>query len=298
MLRLLLLFCLINSFAFAQNKSRDAGHLIYLLGRDTTMAGSYSLHGSDFYIEVVARPNVSVTKISGSLNHKGELQTAQGYTYKPVPGKDSQMIVQYNLYMRNDSTIIEQTRGKDVTTQRFAGQGMTANGIGVAFRYVLPFWPHYAPKKLGDSIVSAHLTLGTNKRLTITRTAPDKLYAGSTVMGMMTLQLDKKGKLASINALGSSWNVTALVTGPINLHQLAERYALEEQHGIGIKIINAADSVFAKLNDASVKIYYSRPQVRGRTIFGSIVPWGKWWRTGANAATRMVIDRPVYFDGK
>jgi hypothetical protein len=295
-LSLLTLFIAANAIAQKQNK--DAGYLIYLLGNDTTMAGSYSLNGNDFDITVVARPSVSVTKLKGSLNAKGEIISADGYGYKPVPGKDSQLLITYKLYLRNDSTIIEQKRGNDVSTQRFAGAGLTANGIGVAFRYVLPFWPYYTPKKVGDSLVSAHLTLGTNKRLTVTRTAKDKLYAGSTVMGMVTLYLDKNGRLSSIDGIGSSWNVTGKVTGPIDLDQLANRYALEEQSGGGLKIINRLDSVATNVNGANIKIVYSRPQVRNRTIFGSVVPWNRWWRTGANSATRITIDKPLIFDGK
>jgi hypothetical protein len=172
---------------------------------------------------------------------------------------------------------------------------MTANGIGAAFRYVLPFWSHYAPRRVGDSVTSGHLTLGMNKKLTITRTAPDKLYAGSSVMGMLTLHLDKNGKVDFIDGIGSSWNVTARVVPALNLEQLATRYAREEQAGAGLRPINQADSVFASIDNASIKVYYSRPQVRGRTIFGSVVPWGRFWRTGANAATRLVTDRPLYF---
>lgn len=296
MLRILLLL-LISTTAYTQ-KPKESGYLIYLLGNDTTMAGSYSLNKNDFDITVVARPPVSVTKLKGSLNQKGEIISAEGYSYKPVPGKDSQLLVTYKLFLRNDSTIIEQKRGNDVTTQRFAGAGLTANGIGVAFRYVLPFWPHYAPKKVGDSLVSAHLTLGTNKRLTVTRTAKDKLYAGSTVMGMVTLYLDKKGRLSYIDGIGSSWNVTGKVTGPIDLVQLANRYALQEQNNAGLGVINKPDSISSNINGTNIKIVYSRPQVRNRTIFGSVVPWNRWWRTGANAATRITIDKPLIFDGK
>jgi hypothetical protein len=296
MLRILMLL-MISITTFAQ-KPKEAGYLIYLLGNDTTMAGSYSLTGNNYDITVVARPSVSVTKLKGSLNDKGEIISAEGYSYKPVSGKDSQLIITYKLYLRNDSTIIEQKRGADVTTQRFAGAGLTANGIGVAFRYFLPFWPVYAPKKVGDSAVSAHLTLGTNKRLTVTRISKDKLYAGSTVMGMVTLYLDKNGRLNYIDGIGSSWNVTGKVTGPINLDELANRYALEEQNGGGLKVINKADSVAANVNGTNIKIVYSRPQVRNRTIFGSVVPWNRWWRTGANAATRITIDNPLLFDGK
>lgn len=296
MLRILVLL-IISTSVFAQ-KPKEAGYLIYLLGKDTTMAGSYSLTGNDFDITVVARPNVSVTKLKGSLNQKGEIISADGYGYRPVPGKDSQLIITYKLYQRNDSTIIEQKRGNDVTTQRFAGAGLTTNGVGVAFRYFLPFWPHYAPKKIGDSLVSAHLTLGTNKRLTVTRISKDKLYAGSTVMGMVTLYTDKNGKLDYIDGIGSSWNVTGKVTGPMDLNQLASRYALEEQNNSGLGVINKLDSVSANVGGANIKIVYSRPQARNRLIFGGVVPWDRWWRTGANAASRITIDKPLVFDGK
>ncbi len=36
-----------------------------------------------------------------------------------------------------------------------------------------------------------------------------------------------------------------------------------------------------------VQVEYSRPFAKGRKIFGSLVPWGTVWRTGANAATTL-----------
>ena len=47
-----------------------------------------------------------------------------------------------------------------------------------------------------------------------------------------------------------------------------------------------------------VKLDYSRPNMRGREIFGSLIPYGKIWRTGANATTKFSIDKPVMIDGK
>lgn len=35
------------------------------------------------------------------------------------------------------------------------------------------------------------------------------------------------------------------------------------------------------------RVIYSRPQKRGRKIFGDLVPYGKVWRTGANEATEL-----------
>jgi len=40
----------------------------------------------------------------------------------------------------------------------------------------------------------------------------------------------------------------------------------------------------------TVTIKYSRPSMRGRKIYGDLVPYGKVWRTGANAATSLTTD--------
>ncbi len=44
------------------------------------------------------------------------------------------------------------------------------------------------------------------------------------------------------------------------------------------------------LNGRTVTIDYSAPSMRGRKIFGGLVPWGQVWRTGANAATTLKTD--------
>jgi hypothetical protein len=48
----------------------------------------------------------------------------------------------------------------------------------------------------------------------------------------------------------------------------------------------------------SIEVIYSRPGARGRIVFGDLVPTGKLWRTGANAATKIVFTTPVEVGGK
>ena len=48
----------------------------------------------------------------------------------------------------------------------------------------------------------------------------------------------------------------------------------------------------------SVELTYSRPAAKGRKIFGELVPFNKLWRTGANAATKIVFSDPVEIGGK
>jgi len=47
-----------------------------------------------------------------------------------------------------------------------------------------------------------------------------------------------------------------------------------------------------------VSIQYSRPSMRGRTIFGGLVPYNKIWRTGANARTSVTFSDAVVIGGK
>jgi hypothetical protein len=47
-----------------------------------------------------------------------------------------------------------------------------------------------------------------------------------------------------------------------------------------------------------VEIEYSRPGLKGRNIFGDLVPFGKVWRTGANSNTTISFSEDVIIDGK
>jgi hypothetical protein len=47
-----------------------------------------------------------------------------------------------------------------------------------------------------------------------------------------------------------------------------------------------------------VEVEYSRPSAKGRVIMGDLVPFGKLWRTGANANTTISFSEDVVIDGK
>ncbi len=47
-----------------------------------------------------------------------------------------------------------------------------------------------------------------------------------------------------------------------------------------------------------VKVEYSRPGVKGRKVFGNLVPYGKLWRTGANKNTIVTFSDDVTIGGK
>ncbi len=59
-----------------------------------------------------------------------------------------------------------------------------------------------------------------------------------------------------------------------------------------------AASVQQRVGLTDISVEYSSPGVKGREIFGGLVPYNKVWRTGANAATKVTFSRDVKFGGK
>jgi tetratricopeptide (TPR) repeat protein len=62
--------------------------------------------------------------------------------------------------------------------------------------------------------------------------------------------------------------------------------------------VSPAASVSQTLGITTVKVDYSRPAVKGRAIWGELVPYGQVWRAGANDATVLTISDPVKINGK
>lgn len=49
---------------------------------------------------------------------------------------------------------------------------------------------------------------------------------------------------------------------------------------------------------STISVEYSRPGVKGREIFGGLVPFGEVWRTGANQATKITFSEDVKLEGQ
>lgn len=52
-----------------------------------------------------------------------------------------------------------------------------------------------------------------------------------------------------------------------------------------------------KINAATISITYSSPSVKGRKIWGELVPFDKVWRAGANDATTFETDADLIIEG-
>ena len=70
-----------------------------------------------------------------------------------------------------------------------------------------------------------------------------------------------------------------------------------------INPVSPKETVGYSSENTSFEVVYSRPYKKGRLIFGSeedgaLVPFGKYWRTGANAATTFETSSEISFNGE
>jgi hypothetical protein len=84
-----------------------------------------------------------------------------------------------------------------------------------------------------------------------------------------------------------------------SLIALAATFAAPGRAQVGGNVASPPAKADCKLSDGkTIHVDYSSPRMRGRKIFGGLVPFGEPWRAGANEATTFVIDADLNVGGK
>jgi hypothetical protein len=61
------------------------------------------------------------------------------------------------------------------------------------------------------------------------------------------------------------------------------------------RVLSPRETSEAVVDGAKITIAYGRPSMRGRKIFGSLVPYEHWWMPGADEATRLQTSAALQF---
>lgn len=75
--------------------------------------------------------------------------------------------------------------------------------------------------------------------------------------------------------------ISIMLTAQVKMPQPSPTQTIKQDFGMGF-----------------IELTYSRPGMKGRKIFGDLVPFNKLWRTGANSATVIKFSEPVEIKGK
>ncbi|MBO0951384.1 DUF2911 domain-containing protein [Fibrella forsythiae] len=67
---------------------------------------------------------------------------------------------------------------------------------------------------------------------------------------------------------------------------------------INLPAASPAATISQQIGLGKVTVEYGRPSLKGRTMFGDRIPYGKVWRTGANKITDLTLSEPMNIEGK
>jgi hypothetical protein len=63
-----------------------------------------------------------------------------------------------------------------------------------------------------------------------------------------------------------------------------------------IPATNSHSVIQQQIASTYINVEYNRPNIKGRKIFGGLIPFGKIWRTGSDASTKLYFSTPVYLN--
>jgi hypothetical protein len=110
--------------------------------------------------------------------------------------------------------------------------------------------------------------------------------------------LDTAGRSANVDARETTEQTVTTRADAVDVMALAKQFASRDRKGAPIGIASPPQTVRASLGGSPVVLVYSSPRLRGRKVLGNVVPYDKVWRTGANSASILALDKDIEIGGK
>ena len=111
------------------------------------------------------------------------------------------------------------------------------------------------------------------------------------------VRIGAKGELLGLDGRETTVKVNVTRIDSVDITALVKAWTLAEAERGVSGTLSPRDTAAGVIGNSRVTVDYGRPRKRGREIFGGIVPLGEIWRTGANAATQLMVESPVTLGG-
>ena len=282
----------------AQGAAVDSGAFVVRMGTDTLAVERYVRAGDRIEGELARRDNPftatrrytaelnadgSVRRIAVRLHTPGLNPAPSPYTFAVDYGADSAR------------SVYDRPAEKEREERRIATGGAVMAALGHS--HALQEQALRMARRRGAGPVRL-LPVGANAAVSlgVRRGGGDTLWL-ETAEGPAVARMDAGGRLLRYDGTRTLTKVTAERVRWIDVPALAADFARRDHEGRGIGRLSPRDSVSAAVGGARVSVGYGRPSMRGRRIFGGILPWGQVWRTGANITTQLTTDRALVIGG-
>jgi hypothetical protein len=282
---------------------------VALLGRDTVSLESVTRKGDVVTSDEVDRfPRVRRRHTRIELNADGSIRRLEMDIRTPSePGENRHVVAEVTA----DSVRVSRQGARDTTARAFASGGALAMAhvpqmyslyelyFAAALRRAAA--AHAAP---GDSVPTRQfyadrefddfpLSHGVVRVLAHGRAE----IAHDWLSGVGEAQFDSAYRMQSYSGARTTYlvDVRRLATPP-DVETVAQRFEAAEARS-GAHSLSVRDTVRARIAGAAFTVDYGRPRARGRVLLGNVIPYGRVWRTGANAATQFTTSAPITLAG-
>ncbi len=271
-----------------------AAAFITRLGNDTLTVERFSFAGGAYNVEQVLHAPVA------ALMHTHVGMTPAGgisdviYMHHQIKEPSAPLFASTRLTVgASDSARIVMKRGDSSTTRTIAvSAGMVPSLPQSWLAYELA-----ARQLVGARADTATVQLlepdGSRTRILVRRIAADSV-AFELPFSVYRAQVDREGRIMNLYQPNG---LRVERVNAIDINAIAARWDELERQGKGMGMLSPRDSATVSVGAASISVNYSRPGMRGRTIWGGLVPWNQVWRTGANNPTEFRTTRDITLGG-
>jgi len=259
----------------------QTGEFLVRLGRDTLAIERYTRTADRLEGEQVVRSPRTVHRLyTATFGPGGAIERFELVTHN-VSGAPGPLERKATATFSGDSVVMTIPRDDSTATMRVkAGPG--------ALPYIGQGWglieeiARRARTAGSDHYSVTMLPLGSDEQWEVTATprGRDSMTIVLGPLGPFRAWVDGQGTVLGLSGVGSTMQVTVERVQGLDFAALGKSFAARS-----LGTLSPADSVRASVGGAALSVRYSRPAMRGRLIFGNVVPWNQVWRTGANQAT-------------
>jgi hypothetical protein len=273
----------------------DSASFVTRLGVDTVAVERVVYGPRRVEADVLLRvPTTTRTRYTLDLSPAGELTRLEAVTSGPQSGGAT---TRREVVSRvGDSLRVEVATGGEQRTRTLAA----------ADPRVLPFidvvhWPFelaFTRARAAGQARTAQplLTGGRITDFPLADLGPDSMTLIHPQRGTMRVRVDGRGRLLALDASATTRKLLVERRGWMRtdaIDALAARWATLDAAGRSLGALSGRAQMSATIAGARVGADYGTPSKRGREIWGTLVPFGQVWRTGANQATHFTTDRDL-----
>ena len=276
--------------------AQDQGAFLVRLGNDTTSVERFTLTGSRLEIDQASRaPRAMRRHAIVTLGANGAVTAADVVVTKVGAAADAPPVQHVTAAFSADSVHVEMRA--DTNVRKMAA----AVPAGAAVPVISP-WAMYdmlsirLARSHSDSLhIPMYYLGGPNLSWVALRRMGKDSIDIETEFDRYHARVDASGRIQGVRPIRGTQQFSVERQDKLDVNAYAATFATREQQAGPAGQFSPRDTATAQSAGATLWVDYGRPSVRGRVIFGGVVPWGEVWRTGANAATQFRTDKALAF---